>query len=305
MLENIVKKWDKEKEKIKKMLWWDDVAKGLAKQNQQNQSEQSKTNTESDTSKDNTSTSTNVTLPATLNLDGQAWFMHPMMLINYFKIKTSPWHEPLKNPQRTRYNSGSQDKSCNGAFGYVRNKGQKAHAGLDIFARIGTPCFACLDGEIVQDTSEGTYGNVIVLKVKGDDLRASRNNYTLEFSGNEQNEIVQADNFDIDSDYFYIRYCHVHDTKKVSGIKVGSKVKAGDHIGYTSDTGNAKDLPNTHLHLEIAMKINNNKTENETNIEKRKLGYKINPAFFVNLNPIDEADQKDAVINGNKYYKQD
>ena len=165
MLENIVKKWDKEKEKIKKMLWWDDVAKGLAKQNQQNQSEQSKTNTESDTSKDNTSTSTNVTLPATLNLDGQAWFMHPMMLINYFKIKTSPWHEPLENPQRTHYNSGSNDKPCNGAFGYVRNNGKKAHAGLDIFARIGTPCFACLDGEIVQDASEGTYGNVIVLKV--------------------------------------------------------------------------------------------------------------------------------------------
>ena len=289
--------WDKEKEKIKKMLWWDDVAKGLAKQNQQNKSEQSKTNNESDSS--------DITLPATLNLDGQASFIHPMMLINYFKIKTSPWHEPLKNPQRTRYNSGSQDKSCNGAFGYVRNKGQKAHAGLDIFARIGTPCFACLDGEIVQDMGEGTYGNVIVLKVKGDDLRASRNNYTLEFSGNEQNEIVQADNFDIDSDYFYIRYCHVHDTKKVSGIKVGSKVKAGDHIGYTSDTGNAKNLPNTHLHLEIAMKINNNRTENETNTEIRKLGYKINPAFFVNLNPIDEADQKDAVINGNKYYKQD
>ncbi|WP_334320993.1 M23 family metallopeptidase, partial [Gilliamella apicola] len=292
-----VARWDNEKEKIKKMLWWDDVAKGLAKQNQQNKSEQSKTNTESNTS--------NITLPATLNLDGQASFIHPMMLINYFKIKTSPWHEPLKNPQRTRYNSGSQDKSCNGAFGYVRNKGQKAHAGLDIFARIGTPCFACLDGEIVQDMGEGTYGNVIVLKVKGDDLRASRNNYTLEFSGNEQNEIVQADNFDIDSDYFYIRYCHVHDTKKVSGIKVGSKVKAGDHIGYTSDTGNAKNLPNTHLHLEIAMKINNNRTENETNTEIRKLGYKINPAFFVNLNPIDEADQKDAVINGNKYYKQD
>ncbi|MFQ1011923.1 M23 family metallopeptidase [Gilliamella apicola] len=304
MLENIVKKWDKEKEKIKKMLWWDDVAKGLAKQNQQNQSEQSKTNTESDTSKDNTSTSTNVTLPATLNLDGQAWFMHPMMLINYFKIKTSPWHEPLKNPQRTRYNSGGHDRPWNGAFGYVRNDGNKAHAGLDIFARIGTPCFACLDGEIVQDTSEGTYGNVIVLKVKGDDLRASRNNYTLEFSSKDKNEIVQADNFDIDSDYFYIRYCHVHDTKKVSGIKVGCKVKAGDHIGYTSDTGNAKDLPNTHLHLEIAMKINNNKTENETNTEIRKLGYKINPAFFVNLNPIDEADQKDAVKNGNKHYKQ-
>ena len=213
-------------------------------------------------------------------------------------------YQPLKNPQRTHYNSSKDDRPWNGAYGYVRNGGDKAHAGLDIFARIGTPCFACLDGEIVQYTSEGTYGYVIVLKVKGDDLRASRNNYTLEFSSKDKNEIVQADNFDIDSDYFYIRYCHVHDTKKVSGIKVGSKVKAGDHIGYTSDTGNAKNLPNTHLHLEIAMKINNNRTENETNIEKRKLGYKINPAFFVNLNPIDEADQKDAVKKGNKYYKQ-
>ena len=293
-----VARWDNEKEKIKKMLWWDDVAKGLAKQNQQNKSDQSKTNNESDSS--------DITLPATLNLDGQASFIHPMMLINYFKIKASPWHEPLKNPQRTRYNSGRVDKSSNGAFGLVRNGGEKAHAGLDIFARIGTPCFACLDGEIVQDMGEGTYGNVIVLKVKGDDLRASRNNYTLEFSGKEKNEIIQAVDFDINSDYFYIRYCHLHETKKVSGIKVGCKVKAGDHIGYTSDTGNAKNLPNTHLHLEIAMKPRNNRSleKNEKDTRKRSLGYKINPAFFVNLNPIDKADQDDAVIKGNKHYKQ-
>ena len=31
-LENRVVKWDKEKKKIKKSLWWNDVAKGLAKQ---------------------------------------------------------------------------------------------------------------------------------------------------------------------------------------------------------------------------------------------------------------------------------
>ena len=271
--------WQLEKEqRIKPSLWWREVA-------------QSQPTPQT---------------PALSNLsaDGKAWFIHPIMLINYFKIKTSPWHEPLKNPQRTRYNNHKNRRAWNGAFGLVRNEGNRAHAGLDIFARLETPCYACLDGKIVQDKSESGYGNVIVLKVKGDDLRASRNNYTLEFSGKDKNEIVQADNFDIDSDYFYIRYCHLHDTKKVPGIKVGCKVKAGDHIGYTSDTGNAKDLPNTHLHLEIAMKIRNNKTENETNKEIRKLGYKINPAFFVNLNPIDETDQKDAVIKGNKFYKQ-
>jgi murein DD-endopeptidase MepM/ murein hydrolase activator NlpD len=147
---------------------------------------------------------------------------------------------------------------------------------------------------------------VIVLKVKGDDLRASRNDYTLEFSGKGKNEFVQASDFDINSDYFYIRYCHLHEDLKVSGIQKGTKVKAGDHIGYTSDTGNAKGLPNTHLHLEIAMNIDNNISleKNEKDPQKRKLGYKITPAFFVNLNHIDIDDQTEAVINGKKYYIQ-
>jgi hypothetical protein len=35
-LEKQVTAWEKTKEKIKKMLWWDDVAKGLSKLNQQN-----------------------------------------------------------------------------------------------------------------------------------------------------------------------------------------------------------------------------------------------------------------------------
>ena len=115
-----VASWDNEKEKIKKMLWWDDVVKGLAEQNQQNKSEQSKTNTESDASNDNTSTSTKVTQPATLSPDGQVWCINPMMLINYFEIKINPWHEPLKNPQRTLYNSEKVEKPSNGAFGLVR-----------------------------------------------------------------------------------------------------------------------------------------------------------------------------------------
>lgn len=95
---------------------------------------------------------------------------------------------------------------------------------------------------------------------------------------------------------------------KVPEIQVGTKVKAGDHIGYTSNTGNAKKYANTHLHLEIAMKIHNNRspkkkqTETEEDYEKRRLGYKINPALFVNLNPIDKKDQEKAVIKGDKFY---
>ena len=68
--------WEKEKEKIKKLLWWEDVVKGLAIQNQSNQ-----VNT---TNKD--STSKMITQPATLNPNGKAWFIHPIALINYFTM---------------------------------------------------------------------------------------------------------------------------------------------------------------------------------------------------------------------------
>ena len=70
-----VASWDNEKEKIKKMLWWDDVVKGLA--------EQSKSNTESDASNDNTSTSTKVTQPATLSPDGQVWSINPIAMLAF------------------------------------------------------------------------------------------------------------------------------------------------------------------------------------------------------------------------------
>ena len=78
-----VASWDNEKEKIKKMLWWDDVVKGLAEQNQQNKSEQSKSNTESDASNDNTSTSTKVTQPTTLSPDGQVWSINPIAMLAF------------------------------------------------------------------------------------------------------------------------------------------------------------------------------------------------------------------------------
>ena len=272
MLENKVGKWDKEKEKIKKLLWWDDVAKGLAKQNQQNKSEQSKTNTESDTS--------NITLPATLNLDGQAQFIHLIILINYFKIKTSPWHEPLKNPQRTLYNSKGVEKPSNGAFGLVRtneNGNKKAHTGLDLFADIGTPCYACLDGEIasLHEDPKG-FGDVLVLKVSGDDLRKSRNSYIIEYKYEFEDE--DEDDFDINADYFYLRYCHL--SQRLKSLKEGVKVKAGDLLGYTGDTGNAKGAINPHLHFEIAMKYRYNKSTKKDN-ETNKLGFKINAAFLL------------------------
>jgi hypothetical protein len=56
------------------MLWWDDVAKSLAKLNQTNgtQPENAKT-----------------TPPATLSADGKAWFIHPVAVADYFNIKVA------------------------------------------------------------------------------------------------------------------------------------------------------------------------------------------------------------------------
>ena len=191
------------------------------------------------------------------------------------KGSNGKWYDPVEKPQRTYYNSEGYHKEQNGAFGMVRltSKGEaKGHQGLDIFADIGTPCYACLDGEIVSYSNEGNdgYGNVLVLKVSGDELRGAKNNYTLEFAS----EIIKGKGFDENASEYYLRYAHLSSAVKTSGY-----VKAGELVCYTGDTGNAKDVINPHLHFEIAMK----KKGNGFGLVNR-----CNPAFFVNLTSIDK-----------------
>ncbi|MCX8701372.1 hypothetical protein J3U11_09835 [Gilliamella sp. B2840] len=65
------------------MLWWDDVAKGLAKQSQQTERSDAETKKEqsADTTTNQTETSST---PATLSQNGKVWFMHPLTLFNFF-----------------------------------------------------------------------------------------------------------------------------------------------------------------------------------------------------------------------------
>jgi predicted chitinase len=77
-LEDKVMAWDKTKEKIKKMLWRDDVAKGLAKLNQPKN-----TSPENGETTNTTTTPTDLAPPATLSADGRAWFIHPVALFNF------------------------------------------------------------------------------------------------------------------------------------------------------------------------------------------------------------------------------
>ncbi|WP_081301481.1 hypothetical protein, partial [Gilliamella sp. Fer1-1] len=78
-LEKQVTAWEKTKEKIKKMLWWDDVAKGLAKLNQPQD-----TPPENGETTNTTTPPADTTPPATLSADGKAWFIHPVAMMDYF-----------------------------------------------------------------------------------------------------------------------------------------------------------------------------------------------------------------------------
>ena len=85
-LEQKVMFW--EKEKIKQCLWWDDVVKGLANQNQSTTDSGAISENESTPSTPTEQTEPEAPPPATLNPNGKAWFIHPISIINYFSAKT-------------------------------------------------------------------------------------------------------------------------------------------------------------------------------------------------------------------------
>ncbi|WP_294834498.1 hypothetical protein [uncultured Gilliamella sp.] len=77
--------WENTKEKATKMLWWKEVVEGLAKQSQQK--EKSDTDTEKDKAEDSSKQQTEASsTPATLSQNGRAWFMHPVVMVDYFNI---------------------------------------------------------------------------------------------------------------------------------------------------------------------------------------------------------------------------
>ncbi|MFQ0997882.1 hypothetical protein ACGH6U_10870, partial [Gilliamella sp. CG33] len=86
-LEEKYKLWEKSKEKATKMLWWDDVAKGLAKQKQQTQQSEATTENSKTAAPSTKQTQTSST-PATLCQKGRAWFVNPLTLYNFVSWKS-------------------------------------------------------------------------------------------------------------------------------------------------------------------------------------------------------------------------
>ena len=84
-LEEKYKLWEKTKEKATKMLWWKEVVEGLAKQSQQK--EKSGTETEKDKAEDSSKQQVETSsTPASLSQNGRAWFMHTVVMVDYFNI---------------------------------------------------------------------------------------------------------------------------------------------------------------------------------------------------------------------------
>lgn len=101
-------------------------------------------------------------------------------------------------------------------WGFPRSGGRR-HRGNDIFAKTGTPTVAAADGYIgkASPVEKGLGG--ITLWVYGID-------------GNQ---------------YYYAHLSKIH-----PGIRVGSKVAAGQVIGHVGNSGNARTTP-PHLHFQI------------------------------------------------------
>jgi murein DD-endopeptidase MepM/ murein hydrolase activator NlpD len=100
------------------------------------------------------------------------------------------------------------------AFGDPRDAGRRAHEGVDIFAKRGTPVISATDGVVTRVTEGGLGGRVVWVWNFERGLR--------------------------------LYYAHLDEQL----VTMGTRVKAGDVLGTVGNTGNARTTP-PHLHFGI------------------------------------------------------
>lgn len=101
-------------------------------------------------------------------------------------------------------------------FGCTRNGRAKFHAGVDLGAQVGTPCYAVAAGRIEEVGFGRDLGRYVSLS------------------------------FVLKGRIYGVAYCHLENTT----VAKGDNVTAGDKLGLTGITGNAS-ADNPHLHLEV------------------------------------------------------
>lgn len=104
-------------------------------------------------------------------------------------------------------------------FGRVRMGGLRAHGGWDFSAPAGTRCYAIADGTVRLTYESPDYGKVLVLEFRHENSK------------------------------LYAAYCHLTAFR----AHEGQRVRCGDLVGITGNTGNARGMTgeDQHLHFEI------------------------------------------------------
>jgi murein DD-endopeptidase MepM/ murein hydrolase activator NlpD len=131
----------------------------------------------------------------------------------------------VRSPGVTSGLSG-QASPVGGTFGMVRSSGHKAHGGWDLSARVGTPCFAVTNAEVVRADNVRGHGLTLVLRLI--DLQA---------------DAIAAS---VGVPCLYALYSHL----KTISARVSSRLIAGAVVGQTGASGNASNTP-PHLHFEL------------------------------------------------------
>jgi murein DD-endopeptidase MepM/ murein hydrolase activator NlpD len=129
------------------------------------------------------------------------------------------WRNPLDKMELRGWYATWRPNDSN--FGKVPSRDSGKHDGIDLYAPVGTPIFACVDGIRVKvgPNPSSTYGNTITIKGS--------------YNGKEYH-------------FFHAHLSEIY-------LKMGEKVKAGMKIGLTGKSGNAKNLltKQEHLHFEV------------------------------------------------------
>jgi len=153
-------------------------------------------------------------------------------------------HQPVKYPiLRT-----AGLASVRGAtFGMVRNNGTRPHQGVDLAINLNHRIYAVENGTVVSTNRQEVHGQTLVIQLE---------------TNNELNGL-------------FAFYSHLNRVD----VKVGDKVKAGQIVGLTGNTGNAIRMTTiatgAHLHFELRTKA----------VAGLGLGNRIDPLPFIKLIP--------------------
>ncbi|MDX2016888.1 MAG: M23 family metallopeptidase [Planctomycetota bacterium] len=151
-----------------------------------------------------------------------------------------------------------------GTFGMVRSGGHKRHGGWDLYAAVGTPCFAVCGCQFEFEGVISGYGLCLVLKLLDPEAISLARRHGAE--------------------NLYALYAHL------ASVTAGrASYMAGAPVALAGNSGNASNTP-PHLHLEIRT----------TPLPKRGDGAAIDPAELLGSAPL--VSRSDDVVRLKRIY---